>query len=120
MAILDRINNIGKSVAQKSGEIYESGKISVNIKSKQGEIKRHNVQIGTLVYDMYKNGHELDDRLTEICKLIDQAYLDIADLEMEKERVGIDDLDVEVVDAEVSDEEFVVTEEEDEILKDLS
>ena len=39
MAFLDKLSDIGKSVAQKSGEIAESSKLMMNIKKKEKDIR---------------------------------------------------------------------------------
>ena len=39
MAFLDKLSDIGKSVAQKSGELVETGKISMDIKKKETKFK---------------------------------------------------------------------------------
>ena len=35
MAFLDKLTDLGKQVAQKSGELAESGKLTMNIKKKE-------------------------------------------------------------------------------------
>ncbi|MGI6206081.1 MAG: hypothetical protein ACOYJI_05615 [Anaerovoracaceae bacterium] len=114
------VGEIGKSIAQKIGEFTESSKISMNIRKKEKDIRSSKFNIGKLVYEQYKNGHEFDESIIEICKHIDSEYSDIQKLETEKESVGIDDLGVEVVDADIpEDMDFAVSEDDDEILKDL-
>ncbi|MDD7408378.1 MAG: hypothetical protein SOV71_07630 [Anaerovoracaceae bacterium] len=131
MAILDNkgdagkkaaqnVGEISKSIAQKIGEFTESSKISMNIRKKEKEIRTTKFNIGKLVYEQYKNGHEFDESIVELCKAIDTEYAEISKLETEKESVGIDDLGVEVVDADIpEDMDFAVTEDDDEILKEL-
>lgn len=119
MDILNRITDIGTelrhSVAQKSGEFVESSKIAVNIKKKEKDIRLSKIEIGTLIYEMYKNGEELNLDLLALCKDIDERYTEIASLELERDSMGLEDLDVEVVDAEVDDEDFVIDDDEAEI-----
>jgi hypothetical protein len=119
MAFLDKLSDIGKSVAQKSGEIAESSKLAMNIKKKERDIKTIKFQIGKYVYEQYKNGQPVDEKITEFCNTIDAAYEEITALEAERESIGADDLDVEVVDAKAIDDEFDISEEDEEILKDL-
>lgn len=119
-AAAQNVGKFGKSIAQKVGEFTESSKISANIRRKEKEIRSGKFNIGKLVYEQYKNGSPFDESIVEICKQIDSAYSDISKLETEKESVGIDDLEVEVVDAEIPDDmDFAATEDDDEILKDL-
>ena len=120
MAVLDKLSDIGKSVAQKSGEIAESSKLMMNIKKKEKDIRTLKFEIGKYVYQQYKNGHVFDEKIESLCSDIDAAYTDIANLEAERESVGIDDHDIEVVEAELDDDDDIdISPEDEEILKDL-
>ncbi len=118
MAFLDKLGDIGKSVAQKSGEIAESGKLMMNIKKKEKDIRNIKFEIGKYIYQQYKNGVKFDDKIMAFCENIDELYVEISKLEIERESLGIDDLDVEVVEAEVSDDDFDLSIDDD-ILKEL-
>lgn len=120
MAFLDKLSDIGKSVAQKSGEIAESSKLMMNIKKKEKDIRNLKFEIGKYVYEQYKNAQIFDEKIQSFCSDIDTAYREIADLEAERESVGIDDLDIEVVEAEVEeDDDFDISAEDEELLKNL-
>ena len=119
MAFLDKLTDLGKKAAQKSGELAESGKLSMNIKKKEKEIRLSQAAIGKYVYELYKSGKIFDEKITGICASIDACYVEIAKLEAEKENIGVDDLEVEVVEAVVADEEFEITEEDEEMLQNL-
>lgn len=122
MDIMDKLKDVGRSVAVKSGELAESSKLTINIKKKEREIRSLEQVIGKMVYDAYKKGHTFEEDLSEECRKIDAAYADITRMEEEKEKVGLEDLEVEVVDVDTEisgDEEFEVSEEDDEILRDL-
>ena len=126
MAILDRITDfgqsLGQSVAQKSGEFVETSKITMNIRKKEKDIRSLKMEIGTLVYEMYKNGQVFDETIQDRCAEIDEGYAYIEEQEQERESVGLEDLNVEVVDAEVDDEDFIIDDdvaELDDIVKDL-
>lgn len=120
MAFLDKLSDIGKSVAQKSGELAESSKLIMNIKKKEKEIRTSKFEIGKYVYQQYKNGHIFDEKIQTLCEDIDKTYAEIADLEAERESVGIDDIDIEVVEADIDeDDDFDISEEDEEILKNL-
>ena len=60
-----------------------------------------------------------DEKIAGICASIDADYAEIARLEAEKEKIGVEDLEVEVVEAAVVDEEFEITEEDEEMLQNL-
>lgn len=119
MAFLDKLSDIGKSVAQKSGEIAESSKLIMNIKKKEKDIRTLKFEIGKYVYQQYKNGHVFDEKVQSLCADIDAAYAEIADLEAERDSVGIDDMDIEVVEADIDDDDFDISAEDEEILKNL-
>ena len=120
MALLDKLTDLGKSVAQKSGEIAESSKLSMSIKKKEKEIRLFQLEIGKYVYEQYKNEQAFDEKIIGICASIDGAYEEIVKLEEERQSIGLGDLDIEVVDAEpVDDEELVITEEDEEFMKNL-
>jgi len=119
MAFLDKLSDFGKQVAQKSGELAESGKLSMNIKKKEKDIRLSQAAIGKYIYEQYKSGQAFDEKIAGICASIDADYAEIARLEAEKEKIGVDDLEVEVVEAAVIDEEFEITEEDEEMLKNL-
>ena len=121
MEIMDKLRDVRRSVAVKSGELAESSKLTLNIKKKEREIRAFELEIGRLVYEAYKNGHTFEEEIAVECQKIDSANTEISRLQTEKEKLGLDDLDVEVVDAElpIIDEDFEVSEEENEILMDL-
>ena len=63
MALLDKLTDLGKSVAQKSGEIAESSKLSMSIKKKEKEIRLFQLEIGKYVYEQYKNEQAFDEKI---------------------------------------------------------
>ena len=108
MAFLDKLSDIGKSVAQKSGELVETGKISMDIKKKEREAKTLKFELGKYIYQQFKSGQEIDDKVRTICSEIDVVYAEIASLEKEKDAVGAANVDdIEVVDAGVSDSDDI-------------
>ncbi len=109
MAFLDRLSDIGKSVAQKSGEFVETGKITMEIKKKERDAKALKFELGKYIYQQFKSGHEIDDKVKAICSEIDTVYADIASLEREKEMVGSGEDDIKVVDTALSDDDDVET-----------
>lgn len=121
MAFLDKLSDIGKTVAQKSGEIAESSKLMMNIKKKEKDIRTLKFEIGKYAYQQYKNGQIFDEKIQSLCSDIDAAYKEIADLEAERESVGADDIDIEVVEADIAveDDDIDISAEDEEILKNL-
>lgn len=121
MDILGKLSDFGKNVAQKSGELAEASKLTVNIKSKEREIKSLKLEIGDYIYNKFAEGAEFDDEVAAFCKDIDVARAEIAKLKEQKEAIGLSDEDIEVVEAETSDldDDFEITPEDEEILKEI-
>ena len=120
MEIMDKIRDVSRSVAVKSGEFAESGKLTYTIKKREREIKALQLEIGEKIFEDFKTGHSFGDDIAVLCQKIDDAYTEIARMESEKEKLGLEDLEVEVVDTDLPvDEDFEITDEENEILKDL-
>jgi SMC interacting uncharacterized protein involved in chromosome segregation len=118
--VMDKLREIRRSLASKSGELAESSKLTLNIRKKEKEIRNLELAIGKLVYEAYKKGHAFNEEVAERCRRVDEAFSELRRLENEKEKLGLDDLDVEVVDAEIpADEDLEISEEENEILRDL-
>ncbi len=119
MAFLNKLSDFGKQVAQKSGELAETSKLVMSIKKKEKDIRMAQLAIGKYIYEQYKGGQSFDEKIAGICKKIDADYVEITRLEAEKEKVGVDDLEVEVVEAVVAGEEFDITAEDEEMLQNL-
>lgn len=117
--VAQKSGELGKSVAQKSGEIAESGKLSMNIKKKEKEIRTIKFEIGKYVYQAYKNGQAFDEMIQSYCEAIDASYEEIAEYEAERDIIGTENVTVEVVEADISDDTFELTAEEEELLNDL-
>lgn len=121
MDILSTISDFGKTVAQKSSDFAESSKLTMNIKKKEHDIKAIYAQIGQYVFDQHANGAVYDENITAMCNQIDEAFAEIDNFKADKESIGINNIDVEVVETTDSDTEndFEITPEDEEILKDL-
>ncbi len=121
MAILDTMSDLGKTVAQKSSDIAELGKLTLNIKKKEHEIKNIHSQIGQYVFEQYLKGDVFDDVISTYCAEINTALQEINNFKEDKENIGVNHLDVEVVATEVpdTDSDFAITPEDEEMLKDL-
>lgn len=121
MAIFETISDLGKTVAQKSSDFAESGKLTINIKKKEHDIKAVYSQIGQYVFEQHLNGAVYDEVITSLCNEIDAALTEIDNFKADRESIGVNHLDVEVVETEVSDIEsdFEITAEDEEMLKDL-
>ena len=88
MEIMDKLRDVSRSVAAKSGEFAESGKLTLNIRKKEREIRTLELEIGKQVYEAYKNGHIFDEKIAEKCLKIDTVCTEIDRLEAEKEKLS--------------------------------
>lgn len=107
MAFLEKLSGLGKTVAKKSGEVVETGKLSMDIKKKERDAQTLKFELGKYIYQQFKSGQDIDEKVKTICSEIDLLYAEIASLEKEKDAVGADD--IEVVEAAVSDSDDVET-----------
>ncbi|MCR4601220.1 MAG: hypothetical protein K5767_05705, partial [Clostridia bacterium] len=94
MDILGKLSDFGKNVAQKSGEFAEASKLTMNIKSKEREIKALKLEIGDYIYNKYAEGASFDDEVAAYCKDIDVAREEIARLREQKEAIGLSDEEI--------------------------
>ncbi len=124
MEFMEKINIIGKKMAQKSGELAETGKLSLAIKKKEKAAKGLKLELGKYIYQQYKSGIVTDEKISKFCSEIDMLYAEIASLEIEKEKVGEkDDLeDIEIITADPEDEDGddISEEPSDDIFSDIT
>ena len=79
-----------------------------DIKKKERDAKTLKFELGKYIYQQFKSGQEIDDKVRTICSEIDVVYAEIASLEKEKDAVGAANVDdIEVVDAGVSDSDDI-------------
>ena len=74
------VGDTAKTVAKKSGEALEYGKIKYAIYDIQNDISKIFTQIGQDVYESYKNGDDAAD-FSEKCKVIDEKKCMIEELQ---------------------------------------
>jgi len=79
---------LAKSAVKTSNAVVETVKSGFAIVDKEAEVSKTLRLLGTLVYEAYKNGTEVDaDAVAEKCAALDECYSEIENL---KEKV--DDL----------------------------
>ncbi len=107
MEFMEKINIIGKKMAKKSGEIAETGKLSMNIKKKERAVRNLKLELGKYVYQQCKSGVSTDEKISKFCSEIDVLYAEIASLELEKEKVGEDSdySEIEIITADLDEED---------------
>lgn len=87
MALIDKLSKIAKSVgdeavnaAKKSGELIEITKLNHAISAEEDKISAILPKMGTICYQRYKNGENIDPELLNYCKKIDDIKAGIATL----------------------------------------
>ncbi len=86
MSFLKKLGETAKSTASaigsKSVELVNTGKLTVEKNNIKGKISKKFTDMGSMVYDAYKEGAEADqDALISICKEIDDLEEQIAAIE---------------------------------------
>ncbi|GAA0181637.1 hypothetical protein SH2C18_41440 [Clostridium sediminicola] len=61
-----------KKVADKSGELLESSKLSLKISSEESKISTLYKEIGKITYENYKYGSAIDNSVADLCVNIDE------------------------------------------------
>lgn len=59
MAFIDNLKKFGKDVAQKSSDMVEVTKLNMSISQEKDKINRLYTEIGSLVYNQYKEGNDV-------------------------------------------------------------
>ena len=70
MAFFDKVSNIAKSAADKTGEMVEVSKINLKINECKGKVAAGKTQLGEYYWKKYESGEALDDQAMEICAQI--------------------------------------------------
>lgn len=82
MAFLDKVSDLGKTVAKKSGEAMDVAKIKLKISDHKSQIKEYKIQMGTAVYNAYEAEGEPDsEELRELYSKIKEEEEAIQKLE---------------------------------------
>lgn len=76
----DGVAGTYKTVASKSGKIFEDAKVKMSISDKENELEEMYKIIGKTVYDVYKTGEDVGKAFTKECKNIDKTYTEIEEM----------------------------------------
>lgn len=75
----EKMASVGKSAANKSGELVEIAKISLQISSKEDDIAKIYREIGEKVYDAYKNA-DVNIEVEPLCEKVDALFVELEEL----------------------------------------
>lgn len=70
MAFLDKLGNLAKSAADKTGDMMETTKLNSKINECKKNIAARKLEIGEHYWAKYENGETLDAEVMEICAAI--------------------------------------------------
>ena len=70
MALFDKVSNLAKSAADKTGEMVEVSKLNLKINESKGKIAASKAQLGEYYWKKCENGEALDDEAMGICAQI--------------------------------------------------
>lgn len=65
-----KVSNTAKVAAKKSSDVIEVTKLNMHIGSEDDKIQKEYTQIGKLLYELYKNGEEVNETLRAHCETI--------------------------------------------------
>ncbi len=91
MAIMDKLGKVANKVSEVAGDTIDYGKAKGKIMLEKGKVKEAKCELGAYVYEVRKDGGELDDtKLAVLCSEIDKHLAEIARLEEEARKSGED------------------------------
>lgn len=84
MSILDnvgrKISGAGKAALKASGDLVQTTKLNLAIKSEENKIEAFMVEIGNIIYEKYKNGIPFDTEISEKCDEIAKCMSSIEEI----------------------------------------
>ncbi len=84
---MDKVGNMAKMAADKTGDMVEIGKLNAKILSQKQSITSVKEEIGGILFEKYKKGEEMAEELIKLCQQIQNIENEIA--LMQKEIQGI-------------------------------
>lgn len=81
MAFLDRVTDMGRTAAKKSGEMMDTAKTKLKISENKSIMKDYEIEIGKLIYAKYQKGEALDVQVMELCEKIKEKEAENDELE---------------------------------------
>ena len=87
----DKVGGIAKSVSDKTGDMVEIGKLSGKIRNEEGNIAAMKAKLGEYFYQRFEAGELFADEAGELCAAIAAAYHNIEEARAEIERIKAKD-----------------------------
>ena len=76
----DGVADTYKTVADKSGKLFEEAKVRIAISDKEANIDQSYASMGRTVYDVYSKGEDVGKAFNKECKIVDKMYAEIEDM----------------------------------------
>ena len=76
----DGVADTYKTVADKSGKLFEDAKVRIAISDKEANIEQAYISMGKTVYDVYSKGEDVGKAFNKECKNVDKMYTEIEDM----------------------------------------
>ncbi|MBS4785240.1 MAG: zinc ribbon domain-containing protein [Clostridiales bacterium] len=87
MSFMDKMiysaKNMANAASEKAGEVYEIGRLKLQLVSLNGDLEKAYTQLGRLEYDQKKNGNDNSLLITACVSEIDSIHEDIDSLTAE-------------------------------------
>ncbi len=78
MSVLDnftkKVSDTAKAAAKKSGNVVEITRLNMTIGTEEEKIKKLYFEMGKLLYDVYREGGQINEELAAYCEKIDVVY----------------------------------------------
>lgn len=76
----DGVADTYKTVADKSGKLFEEAKGRIAISDKEANIEQSYIAMGRTVYEVYSKGEDVGKAFTKECKIIDKENAEIEEM----------------------------------------
>ncbi len=87
MALFDKLNDLARSVGEKTGDVIEAGKLTARISSERSAAAEELKKLGEAVYAHYAAGEEVAPELEEFCRRARGHYEAVAQAQKELEQL---------------------------------
>ncbi|KXL53312.1 hypothetical protein CLNEO_12830 [Anaerotignum neopropionicum] len=84
---MDKVGNMAKKAADKTGDMVEIGMIHTKIMSQKQSISSVKEKIGGLLFEKYQQGEELSTDLVQLCQQIEEIENEIDTLQKEIQEI---------------------------------
>lgn len=77
MAFFDKLTNMAKTAADKTGDMFEIGKINGKINSEKSKIAVVKAELGEYFWKKFENGEQFDSQAAALCEQIKSSLIQI-------------------------------------------